>query len=140
MVLMEVEGKSSRETERTLKSIRPEPIPAQREADLAIAKLKPSVAAPQPTVPVGDARYVRKAIQEELWKEAGGQCTFVDPKSGRRCSSRYRLEIDHIIPWAKGGQSTRENLRLLCRAHNQLAAIREYGLAKMTSHLESSSL
>ncbi|MBI3016565.1 MAG: HNH endonuclease [Deltaproteobacteria bacterium] len=30
--------------------------------------------------------------------------------------------IDHIHPWSLGGDSTPENLRLLCRTHNQWRA------------------
>src|SRR4051812_35745047 len=37
----------------------------------------------------------------------------------------------HIRPHALGGPNTRENLRLLCPAHNQLAAIQVFGAAKM---------
>jgi 5-methylcytosine-specific restriction endonuclease McrA len=38
-----------------------------------------------------------------------------------------KLEIDHVIPYAKGGSNSPENLRLLCPAHNRLAAEKEYG-------------
>jgi len=31
------------------------------------------------------------------------------------CGSKYALEEDHIVPQAVGGDSSRENLRLLCR-------------------------
>jgi 5-methylcytosine-specific restriction endonuclease McrA len=37
------------------------------------------------------------------------------------------LEFDHIDPVACGGESTKANLRLLCRAHNQHAAERAFG-------------
>ena len=47
-----------------------------------------------------------------------GQCTFVS-ESGQCCGSRRRLEFDHLVPVARGGQATVENLRLRCRAHNQ---------------------
>ncbi|MEO5989179.1 MAG: HNH endonuclease, partial [Candidatus Eisenbacteria bacterium] len=43
------------------------------------------------------------------------------------------LEYDHIIPVARGGQSTIANVRLLCRAHNQYAAERELGTEFMRS-------
>ncbi|MEZ4755098.1 MAG: HNH endonuclease signature motif containing protein [Bdellovibrionota bacterium] len=32
------------------------------------------------------------------------------------------LELDHIVPFAEGGQHTVDNLRVLCRAHNQYLA------------------
>jgi hypothetical protein len=37
------------------------------------------------------------------------------------------LEFDHIQPLALGGTTTPENLRLLCRAHNQFEAERVLG-------------
>ena len=61
----------------------------------------------------------------------GGQCTYICPKTGKRCASCHRLEHDHIIPRARGGKSTVDNLRLRCRAHNQLAAEQEFGRAFM---------
>ena len=69
---------------------------------------------------------------------ANGQCTFVDPISGARCSSRYKLENDHANAKAKGGSDHISNLRLRCRAHNQLAAIEDFGLAKMSKYFEKS--
>ena len=40
----------------------------------------------------------------------------------KRCEAIHRLEFDHVMPRAFGGQNTVGNLRLLCRAHNNLAA------------------
>ena len=38
----------------------------------------------------------------------------------RKCGSTENLEIDHIIPIAKGGKTTWDNLQTLCRDCNQL--------------------
>jgi hypothetical protein len=53
------------------------------------------------------------------------------------CGSVYALEIDHIIPQALGGCSDAENLRLLCRSCNQLAAVNAFGVAKMDPYLRT---
>jgi len=37
------------------------------------------------------------------------------------------LEIDHRVPFARGGTNTPENLRVLCRAHNLFLAEQTYG-------------
>lgn len=37
----------------------------------------------------------------------------------RKCGSRYNLEIDHIIPIAKGGKTTFDNLQTLCKKCNE---------------------
>jgi 5-methylcytosine-specific restriction endonuclease McrA len=76
-------------------------------------------------------RCVRSGIERAVWKRDGGQCTYRDAKTDRRCESRYALEMEHVRPFSQGGEATIENLTLLCPAHNQLAAIHAYGLLKM---------
>jgi hypothetical protein len=72
---------------------------------------------------VGEAlRYIAPALKEKIRKRDGGCCTFVDPLTGNKCDSTHLLEFDHILPVAHGGRATEENLRLLCRTHNQLMA------------------
>ncbi len=77
-----------------------------------------------------DGRYIPAAIRRMVWQRDGGQCTFVSD-SGHRCEARTRLEFDHAQPFARDGQATPSGLRLLCRAHNQLAAERTYGVEFM---------
>ena len=71
-------------------------------------------------------RSIPMASKSLVWKRDGGRCAFVS-EDGHRCSATKRLEFDHIVAVAKGGNSTPENLRLLCRAHNQYEAEREFG-------------
>jgi hypothetical protein len=59
------------------------------------------------------------AIRNRIWHRDAGRCVHVDQKTGERCNSTLRVEIDHIRPVALGGDDSAENLRLLCRAHNQ---------------------
>ena len=73
-----------------------------------------------------DPRHIPAEVRRAVWERDGGQCTFTSA-GGHRCSARERLEFDHIEPVARGGRSTEENLRLRCRAHNQLAAERAFG-------------
>jgi hypothetical protein len=72
------------------------------------------------------ASQVPKAIQRQIFFRDGNQCNFVSD-DGRRCSERGRLQVDHILPVAKGGDDRAENLRLLCAPHNQLMAERHFG-------------
>src|SRR5450432_2595394 len=67
-----------------------------------------------------------KSAAREVYRREGRQCTFVS-KDGRRCGSRRFLELDHILPWAMGGEPTVENLRVRCAAHNRLAARHCFG-------------
>ncbi len=78
--------------------------------------------------PTPGTRYVRVQDRSLLWKRSEGRCEWRDPKTGGRCTSRYRLQQDHYpIPFAKGGPSTFENLRLVCPAHNARFAVEVYG-------------
>ena len=52
----------------------------------------------------------------------------------RRCDAIHQLEFDHVIPLAFGGQNTLANLRLFCRAHNNLAAKDLMGKEFIESH------
>jgi 5-methylcytosine-specific restriction endonuclease McrA len=36
--------------------------------------------------------------------------------------------MDHVVPAARGGKATMENLRLRCSAHNQYEAERAFGV------------
>lgn len=57
------------------------------------------------------------SIRRAVWARDGGRCTFAGPDDVR-CQSRRELELDHRLPRALGGKDTLENLRLLCRPHN----------------------
>ena len=74
----------------------------------------------------GRNRHIPQEARDQVFVRDGGRCTFVGT-NGRRCEETEHLQIDHIKPYAKGGTSSPENLRLLCFKHNQLEAVREYG-------------
>ena len=61
----------------------------------------------------------------QVYAREGGRCSFVG-KTGRRCNSDWNLQYDHIVPFAKDGDNSPENLRFLCARHNQLMAECEY--------------
>jgi len=73
------------------------------------------------------SRAVSQVLRDAVWHRDGGRCTFVGPQENR-CAATTYLEIDHIKPYALGGSSDDlANLRLLCRAHNQLLSRRFFG-------------
>ena len=77
----------------------------------------------------GQQRYIPTSIRADVWKRDGGQCTFTT-SDGVRCCEKTGLEYDHIVPFARGGASDDpDNIRMLCRAHNQLLAVEEFGEA-----------
>ena len=70
--------------------------------------------------------HIPAPVKREVHVRDGDRCTFVS-ENGKRCNSRHMVEFEHDVPQARGGESTPKNLRLLCRAHNQLMAEREFG-------------
>ncbi|MBN1165217.1 MAG: HNH endonuclease [Candidatus Krumholzibacteriota bacterium] len=72
------------------------------------------------------SRYIPASVRDEVFARDGNRCTYVSPQ-GKRCNSSWNLEIDHIIPYARGGGNNLENLRLLCPRHNRMEAERVYG-------------
>ena len=94
---------------------RPRPAPAGRSGGSA-----------QPPHRARRSRYIPAPVRREVWRRDGGCCSYVDPHSGRRCGSRFLLELDHIVPFALGGSAEPGNLRLYCSAHNRFRH-REYG-------------
>ena len=70
-------------------------------------------------MPGSRSRYIPAAVRREVWRRDGGRCSYVDCDSGRRCDSPYRLEIDHIVPFALGGGAEPGNLRIRCNAHHR---------------------
>src|SRR5690606_38697253 len=98
--------------------------------------------APQsPSMPVGSAasldsssrfptargRHIPAAVRRAVYERDGARCTFVDTATGRRCAETHTLELHHEVPFARGGAHAVDNLTLRCRAHNALAAERDYG-------------
>lgn len=71
-------------------------------------------------------RYVPAAVKREVQKRDGGQCSYV-ASDGTRCTERFHLQYDHVLPFAVGGTSEAKNLRLRCAGHNRLAAEQFFG-------------
>ena len=68
-------------------------------------------AAPAP-MSRASGRAIPAAVKREVWQRDAGRCRYVDPHTGRRCTSRHLLQIDHVLPYALGGCSDPANLRL----------------------------
>ncbi len=56
------------------------------------------------------------ALKRAVYTRDKGKCTI--------CGSNYKLEYDHVKPWALGGKTQEQNLRLLCFSCNQRQRIK----------------
>ena len=63
-------------------------------------------------------RNFTKDIKDELYRRSP-RCAHISD-DGTRCteSSYNKLEVDHILPWSKGGRTKLDNAQLLCKLHN----------------------
>lgn len=87
--------------------------------------------------PAPSSRHIPAPVRRAVHERDEGRCTYEDA-SGRRCTARDRLEFHHHrTSFGRGGDHSVENLRLMCRTHNQLLAEREYGKAKMARYATS---
>lgn len=76
----------------------------------------------------GSATRIPAHIRRQVFQRDQARCQFVDPLTQKVCHSRTRVELDHIHPLALGGTNEPENLRCLCRAHNQFRAQQTFGV------------
>ncbi|MGB8929883.1 MAG: HNH endonuclease, partial [Anaeromyxobacteraceae bacterium] len=57
------------------------------------------------------SRHITAAVRREVWIRDQGRCQF-RLESGEVCGSTHRLQFDHVHPFALGGESSAENLKL----------------------------
>jgi 5-methylcytosine-specific restriction endonuclease McrA len=67
--------------------------------------------------PKVDSRTPAASVRREVSARDTGRCGFVSP-DGHRCEETRFLEFHHVVPYARGGRATVENIQLRCRAHN----------------------
>lgn len=65
------------------------------------------------------SRHIPNAVRRRVVERDGLRCTY-RAQDGRRCDATGFLELDHRRPFALGGRHEVGNVRVLCRAHNQL--------------------
>lgn len=75
-------------------------------------------------------RYIPVSIKAAVRLRAKGKC------ESPGCKNRKNLEFEHVLPYALGGEHSKENLKLYCRLHNQRSARKMFGTKKM-SHYEN---
>lgn len=73
---------------------------------------------PQRPLPPAKAhsRHVPAAIKREVFQRDKGKCS--------NCGSTHKIQYDHQLPFALGGESSGRNLRILCFSCNQRQRIK----------------
>jgi len=63
---------------------------------------------PKPIIsPSEDRRYIPKPIRREVFDRDGMVCSYCGTKEGE-------FELDHIVPWSRGGKHEADNLCVAC--------------------------
>jgi hypothetical protein len=73
------------------------------------------------------------ATYDAVMNRDGLCCSYV-AADGTKCESKIGLQLDHIVPFGKGGGHDGNNLRVLCAKHNRLAAKKIYGAQTMSRY------
>ena len=64
-------------------------------------------------------RYIPAHVKRLVKSRDQGVCQYRDPQTNRQCGSHHGIELDHQIPFSRGGETRAENLQLLCASHNK---------------------
>lgn len=96
-------------------TVQPEPTPAPESQHVKVT--------------TSQNRYISKANRHQVWQRDSGKC--------RICKSQRNLNIDHIHPLTLGGDSSPDNLRLLCFNCNQRQAIKDFGTTFIENKISS---
>ncbi len=78
------------------------------------AMRRAEVEKPQKNPRPAKADHVTAAVKRAVWERDQGRCQW-PLDGGGVCGSTTRLELDHVVPRGKGGPSTVENCRILCK-------------------------
>jgi 5-methylcytosine-specific restriction endonuclease McrA len=83
--------------------------------------------------PSPSSRHIPAPVRRAVYERDGGRCRYVD-EQGRRCKERDQLQFHHRHPYGLGGEHSVQNIRLMCRAHNDYLARCDYGWKAMANH------
>ena len=97
------------------------------------AKRKGIVEKPRKEAPAAKPDQLPAHVKRAVWVRDGGRCQW-PVHSGGVCGSTLRVQYDHIVPRARGGPATVDNIRILCAHHNLLAARQAFGDAWMDKY------
>lgn len=92
----------------------------------------------RPQRPSTRVRTIPAQVRRSVAQRDDERCAFVG-SDGHRCAERRFLEFDHVIPVACGGATNVQQVRLLCRTHNQSEAERVFGKGFMEAKREDST-
>lgn len=108
-------------------------------AQISLKKLSPDKKKTRTSAPnLGThSRTIPAKIRREVWIRDQGSCQYQDPQTGRKCGSKFGVELEHRTPFSQGGQHSAQNLVCYCRHHNLWAAEKIFGSEVMGRYWKS---
>ena len=98
------------ENRRAINKIKEKLLAKKRKQDLEKAALQELMDEGEIFPEANKRPPIPKEVVDVVWRRDGGKCVY--------CGSTENLQLDHIIPFSKGGATTVENLQLLCQKCN----------------------
>ena len=98
------------ENRRAINKIKEKLLAKKRKQDLEKAALQELMDEGEIFPEANKRPPMPKEVVDVVWRRDGGKCVY--------CGSTENLQLDHIIPFSKGGATTVENLQLLCQKCN----------------------
>jgi hypothetical protein len=83
-------------------------------------------------------KHITNEIKRTVFERDGYACSYI-ASDGTCCKKTVGLEIDHILPVALGGDDREDNLRVLCREHNQFFARKVFGAELIESKIRENA-
>jgi hypothetical protein len=101
------------------------------------AKQEASTAGAAPNAPPAGqsgkrSRYIDAGLRRAVFQRATGRCEFTS-SDGTRCTAPGLEYHHHQVPFARGGEHSLKNLKLLCAVHHALYGELEFGRAHMAA-------
>ncbi|OYZ17684.1 MAG: hypothetical protein B7Y39_14765 [Bdellovibrio sp. 28-41-41] len=108
--VIKLKDKAARSTRIANTSVALQKGPEQKSDNQNPEPPPPSSTQPRQHIPIS---IQRKVFQRDQC------CQYLNKITGKKCESKWHLQIDHIQPVWANGTNKLENLRLLCAGHNQ---------------------
>lgn len=80
--------------------------------------------------------YISADVERQVRQRDQNRCASPTPEG--TCGSTYKLQVHHVVPFAKGGKTTLSNLRLACQPHNLSYARLDFGDAFIDAKIRAS--